>query len=99
MHRVDTVHVPETDCPFLREEELDVFADCLQTVLDNGFIPEGFGLLDGEYDDGYPPRETIPYGQRGKRELTVDLPHSLWFGRAVMWAQAVYTLESLFGEE
>ncbi|KZV99133.1 hypothetical protein EXIGLDRAFT_804699 [Exidia glandulosa HHB12029] len=98
VHNSDSAKVPATASPIENDTELAEFMRCFQEVRDTAFIPHGFGLHEDEFDGDYPAQESIPYGKRGTRELMVDLPQEVWYPRAVLWAQAVYTLARLFPE-
>lgn len=59
-------------------------------------VPHGYYLLEGEWEEGtYPSVEILRSGQRGRREITIALPDSVWRPRAEMWARAIDLLVRL----
>ncbi|KAI5994957.1 hypothetical protein EDC04DRAFT_2586052, partial [Pisolithus marmoratus] len=69
---------------------LAAFTGALAQVQQLNHIPTGLGIREEEWDsDGYPEIEVIQSGQQGRRELAIELPHSLWYGQAVCWCQAL----------
>lgn len=69
---------------------LTAFIGALDQVQQLHHIPTGLGVREEEWDhDGYPELEIIQSGRRGRKELAIELPHSLWYGRAVHWCQAL----------
>lgn len=94
---VESVEVDESHPPF-DEHHLALFRDALRQVCDQGIIPEGYGVLEDEWGgDGYPTVETIQSGRRGRREITLGLPDSIWRPRAILWIQAVDIMTRILG--
>ncbi|KAF8505008.1 hypothetical protein JB92DRAFT_3084177 [Gautieria morchelliformis] len=59
-----------------------------------GLIPDGYGVIAAEWEDGYQEYETICVGCRA-RELVVELPESIWYSRAVVWSQGLHIMQTL----
>lgn len=87
------VRVARHQNPFETEgEEVDFFA-ILAMVASGDIVPEGYGVLQEEWDDDhYPELEVINTGARGL-ELEVTLPRQIWLPRAICWAQALDLME------
>jgi hypothetical protein len=91
--RLDDIHdavvVPDVTDPFLDEELMQAFTAALEIVREQGMLPEGYGLLPEEWDDGkYPAYWVIKSGRRGK-DLTISLPDAQWRARSELWGQAL----------
>ncbi|KAJ3804866.1 hypothetical protein F5876DRAFT_52758, partial [Lentinula aff. lateritia] len=43
----------------------------------------------------YPAFEFIKTGKRGRKELRIDLPHSIWMPRAIQWGQYLHIMNHL----
>jgi hypothetical protein len=72
----------------------------LQAVHGTGYVPPNYFLHEDEWgQSGYPSREEIPVGFRTQRRLKIDLPYSVWYPRAVRWAQAATLLNRLLQSE
>ena len=55
----DSVQVPSSESPFT-EEDLEAFRLALSAVNMAGFVPNGYGLLEDEWESGsYPTVETL----------------------------------------
>jgi hypothetical protein len=80
--------------PFATPEAETEFRDILALVVESRTIPGGYGVLVDEWEDGYPEREIIKTGLRGKG-LEVVLPEEVWFPRAVLWTQALDVMTQL----
>ncbi|KAF9051892.1 hypothetical protein BJ165DRAFT_1321177, partial [Panaeolus papilionaceus] len=83
----DSVDVPEGNCPFNQND----LADLERCMLEAGdVIPRGYGVRPEEWFEGnYPEVEFLPVG-RARTNQPIHLTHSIWFPRAVRWAQACY---------
>ena len=83
--------VPKHTNPFNHEDLEDVFKQALSEVQRLNHIPFELGVREEEWgDEGYPEIEIIP--SRRNKELVVQLPHSVWYPRAVCWCQALEVL-------
>ncbi|KAL0056669.1 hypothetical protein AAF712_016725 [Marasmius tenuissimus] len=83
---------------------LELFKTALAAAEEQGFLPEGYGVLPGEWEDGeYPSYELLRSGKKGTREIRVDLPNHIWRPRAEKWVQAldilVYMLEFVYHQD
>ncbi|KAJ7663363.1 hypothetical protein DFH06DRAFT_986851 [Mycena polygramma] len=75
--------------PFRSRQIENGFFAGLQDIVRHGIVPEGFGVLETEWEDGdYPAVEAINPGTRG-REIIVALPREIWLPRAILFAQAL----------
>jgi hypothetical protein len=86
------IRPPKAHSPFSDSGE-GIFIATLKEVLRNQDAPHGFGLYDDECDGGYPDSELIPTGRRGSRRIKVRLPVDIWQPRAVVWVQALRTMD------
>ncbi|KAH6891896.1 hypothetical protein BKA70DRAFT_1119370 [Coprinopsis sp. MPI-PUGE-AT-0042] len=95
--RHEPVPTPKSASPFRTQQEMTVFELALSEMNTAGKVPWGYGVLDDEWDEfggEYLPYHHIPTRHRGK-ELKVDLPHDIWYIRAVYWAQALFTMNGV----
>ncbi|KAH6899439.1 hypothetical protein BKA70DRAFT_1115451 [Coprinopsis sp. MPI-PUGE-AT-0042] len=84
----EPVPTPKSATPFRNEQEMVVFMSATSEMNAEGRVPIGYGVLNDEWDEyggEYLPFHNIPTRRRGK-ELRVDLPHDIWYPRAVHWA-------------
>ncbi|KAJ7149583.1 hypothetical protein C8R46DRAFT_915629 [Mycena filopes] len=69
------------------------FLWALGEIVQLNLVPEGYGVIEDEWEDGsYPSMEAINPGTRGK-EIVVELPRDIWLPRAVLFAQGLDALE------
>lgn len=87
LHRA--IRVPEHTNPFAATTTLTAFTEALIQVQQLYHMPIGMGIRQEEWDGGYPEIATIRSGRRGRKELRVELPHDIWYPRAVQWCQAL----------
>ena len=81
--------VPKHSNPFTAPA-FTAFTAALAQVHQLQHIPIGLGIREEEWDsDGYPEIEVIRSSRRGRKELAIELPHSLWYARAIQWCQAL----------
>jgi hypothetical protein len=92
--RHEPIKVARHRNPFPTQAAEDEFHNILKIVVEQGVIPEGFGVCPDEWEDGYPEQETIKTGLRGKG-LEITLPEAVWFPRAILWAQALDVMSRL----
>ncbi|KAJ8086154.1 hypothetical protein PM082_004976 [Marasmius tenuissimus] len=100
---MERVHVPRYPPPF-DAAGLELFERALGAAEERGFLPEGYGVLPEEWEDGeYPSYELLRSGKKGTREIRVDLPDHIWRPRAEKWAQSldilVYMLECIVHQD
>ncbi|KAF8514657.1 hypothetical protein JB92DRAFT_2718882, partial [Gautieria morchelliformis] len=88
------IHVPRSQPPFSNRLHEAIFFAALDQAHETGLIPEGYGVMAAEQEDGYPVFESIRVGRRA-RELVVELPESIWFPRAVAWSQGLHIMQTL----
>ncbi|KAJ6578020.1 hypothetical protein B0H19DRAFT_1208066 [Mycena capillaripes] len=76
------------------------FFAALEEIVRQGMVPEGYGVLQNEWEDGaYPTMEAINPGTHGK-EIIIALPRDIWLPRAVLFAQGLDAMtRSLVYEE
>lgn len=87
------MQVPPSESPFVSPDDLNVFQIALAAVGSEDIVPEGYGLLEDEWEeDAYSTIEVINSGRRGRREIVVGLPEHVWRPRAVLWEQALDVL-------
>jgi hypothetical protein len=75
--------------PFTNVQDKLDFFDALKEIQTLELIPEGYGVLPEELENGYPVIEILKVGFRGQKELQLELPLEVWFPRAVCWVQAL----------
>ncbi|KAJ7175566.1 hypothetical protein C8R46DRAFT_1030603 [Mycena filopes] len=69
------------------------FIWALGEIVRLNLVPEGYGVIEDEWEDGsYPSMEAINPGTRGK-EIVVELPRDIWLPRTVLFAQGLDALE------
>lgn len=84
--RHEPIDVPKHSSPFSTPEAEEIFVQAFAAVQDEGIVPSGFGVAEGEWEDGmYGEIEVIKVG---RKDSEVDLPFVIWWPRAVAWAQA-----------
>ena len=70
---------PRHENPFKSNTNMETFEEALQSVRLEGVVPDGYGVLPEEWDDGgYPSYEILKVGRRGAKQLRVALPHEVW---------------------
>jgi hypothetical protein len=85
--------------PFRSPEIEQNFLAALGDIIAQGIVPEGYGVLENEWDGPYPALEAINPGTRGK-QILVALPRDLWLPRAILFAQGLDAMtRSLVFEE
>lgn len=73
-----------------------VFAQVLGEISETGIIPAGYGIRPEEWEDGkYPSYEMIRSNRHGRKDLRVALPDGIWRPRAVLWVQALATMQQI----
>jgi hypothetical protein len=73
----------------------DQFYIILDDVRRSGLIPEGYGVLECEWEDvAYPETEAINLGSRGK-QIVVELPKAIWLSRAISFVQGLDVMTRL----
>ncbi|TFY76459.1 hypothetical protein EWM64_g7555 [Hericium alpestre] len=89
------IDVPDNGSPFQDLALEAAFFAALSSIHDQGLIPNGYSVAQAEWDDeGYGEVELLKCG-RGRKYLEVELPFSIWWPRAVTWAQALDLLNRL----
>ncbi|KAJ7221835.1 hypothetical protein B0H12DRAFT_976253, partial [Mycena haematopus] len=72
------VAVPKHADPFSGEAS-QVFDTAFEHVQAANIVPAGYGLLPEEWDSGeYPSFEILKSGRKGRKELRIALPDSIW---------------------
>jgi hypothetical protein len=88
------IRVPRSQLPFANSKVEVLFFAALEEIRTAGIVPEGYGMLSREWDDGgYQTYETIQVGRRA-RQFTVELPVPIWLPRAIAWCQALHTMQT-----
>ncbi|KAG9123871.1 hypothetical protein FRC07_013677 [Ceratobasidium sp. 392] len=84
------VKVPPSHSPFGSSDQEAVFWEALHEAEEEGYLPRGYGIHPDEWEGGtYPEIELIQTGRRKQGEIEVSLPTSIWFPRAITWAQTM----------
>ncbi|KAF9229011.1 hypothetical protein BS17DRAFT_691077, partial [Gyrodon lividus] len=80
--------VPPQVNPFGHQYLEHAFRQALTQVQEVSHIPPELGIREEEWgNEGYSEMETIS-SSRGQRELVIELPHFIWYPRAVKWCQS-----------
>ncbi|KAJ6491002.1 hypothetical protein C8R45DRAFT_826086, partial [Mycena sanguinolenta] len=85
--RHEPVDVTETKCPFGSAPTQNVFVAALQEVQEAQIIPENLGVAEEEWGGTF-------YGETesmkvGRKQVEIQLPFTIWWPRAVAWAQGL----------
>jgi len=81
-------------CPF-DDEELSIFEQGLQLLMDSGDLPPGYGVTLAELgDDGFDEREDINIGLQ-RKGVPIELPRRIWKPRTEIWAQGLFAMNSI----
>ncbi|KAJ7764734.1 hypothetical protein B0H16DRAFT_1413551 [Mycena metata] len=86
------VKVARHSNPFHSAEIEAGFFGALAEIVRCGILPNGYGVVQDEWEDAtYPVMEAINPGTRG-REIIVELPRDIWLPRAILFAQGLDTM-------
>lgn len=92
----EAIGVSLSACPLRGDVDHEVFVNVLSHLHQTEYLPPNLLVQDEEWNGaGYPVSEVIPGGLRGKKALRLDLPASIWLPRAILWTQALTTLEQV----
>jgi hypothetical protein len=92
----EPVPVPEHNSPFVSDAEMRAFAIMLSQYEGSGYLPAGYGMLRGEWEDGiYPTIQVIPAGRRGSKRMEIGLPDIVWRPRSEVWVRALDIMNQL----
>ncbi|KAJ3922632.1 hypothetical protein F5877DRAFT_33310 [Lentinula edodes] len=91
------VPTPKHQSPFTHQpEKLQLFCEAIEEFDRSNVIPANYHLRAEEWENGeYPAFEFIKTGKRGRKELRIDLPHSIWMPRAIQWGQYLHIMNHL----
>ncbi|KAG1828585.1 hypothetical protein F4604DRAFT_1887876 [Suillus subluteus] len=85
--------------PFMTQDDENLFFSTVKQIVDEGIIPEGYGLLpDEQGDEDAAMVEVLQFGRCGTKSIIVLLSDSVWEARATLWHQGLSAL-SLFETE
>ncbi|KAJ7743027.1 hypothetical protein DFH07DRAFT_750030, partial [Mycena maculata] len=85
--RHEAIEVKQNQFPFESEEAWNTFTETFQEVKNAGIIPEGMGVAEAEWEDGmYGETEEVKVG---RKDVEIPLPFTIWWPRAVTWAQGL----------
>ncbi|KAF8590164.1 hypothetical protein K439DRAFT_1612164 [Ramaria rubella] len=88
------VKTPQSASPFRHPGQEAIFFAALNDIQMAHLIPPGFGLKASEWENGeYPSYELMMFGHR-KKEISVELPASIWLPHAIAWGQALHCMQS-----
>lgn len=91
------VEVVQGCCPFQSKAAEEDFYKVLGNIIQARVVPAGYGLLHPEWENGaYPLTETLKIGVRSRKEIEIELREHLWYDRAVLWGQALSTLQLFY---
>ncbi|KAJ3930618.1 MAG: hypothetical protein NXY57DRAFT_897755, partial [Lentinula lateritia] len=91
------VPTPKHQSPFTHQpEKLQLFCEAIEEFDHNNVVPANYGLRKEEWENGeYPAFEFIKTGKCSRKELRIDLPHSIWMPRATQWGQYLHIMNHL----
>lgn len=91
--RHDPIPVPDHASPFGELEH--IFRTGLQELEESGYIPDGYGIREDEWEDGeYPSFEILKTGRK-RKELRVSLPDHIWRRRAQKWVRGLDAMRGM----
>ncbi|KAF8583071.1 hypothetical protein K439DRAFT_1508637, partial [Ramaria rubella] len=86
------IKTPWSQNPFEHPAQEMIFFVALNTIQTAQLILLGFGLKTSKWEDGeYPSYKVITFGRR--KEITIELPASIWLPRAIAWGQALHCMQ------
>jgi len=92
----EPVPVPEHNSPFQSDAETRAFAIMLSRYEEARYLPAGYGMLRGEWENGiYPTIQVIPAGRRGSKQLEIGLPDIIWRPRSETWVRGLDIVNKL----
>lgn len=98
--RHEGVDVVQGCCPFRSQGTKDEFFKVLGNVIQAHVVPAGYGLSLAELEDGmYPLTETLKIGVQSRKEIEIELRDHIWYDRAVLWCQALSTLQLFYNSD
>lgn len=94
------IPVPQNNSPFTSEDTAIAFYSCLQEIQKQEIVPSHYGVSEEEWPEVgvYGTFERIQRG-RNNRHIDVELPFSVWWPRAVKWAQGLELMNILLLQE
>lgn len=92
----EPVKVPRHQDPF-NHNQYAVFAEHLERYREEEHVPEGFLETEETWRDD--PFENLTSGRRSIQRVPIELPMDIWFPRALLWAQAVKSMEESLIED
>ncbi|KAJ7939066.1 hypothetical protein B0H13DRAFT_1587356 [Mycena leptocephala] len=91
--RHEPVDVPKHESPFKSEEAAQIFSAALADVKAQEIMPRHLGVSPAEWgDEGYPETEMA---KAGRKDIEITLLLSVWWPRAVAWAQGLELLSKI----
>ncbi|KAJ6626418.1 hypothetical protein B0H10DRAFT_1781650, partial [Mycena sp. CBHHK59/15] len=79
--------VIQNECPFRSEDGADIFSNALQEVKSAEIVLHHLGVTQDEWEERfYGETETVKVG---RKYVEISLPFSVWWPRAVAWAQGL----------
>ncbi|KAJ4465421.1 hypothetical protein C8J55DRAFT_407249, partial [Lentinula edodes] len=91
----EAIEAPKHADPFQSGYYRSAFTTALEQLKESGQIPTGYGIHHTEWDAGYPSFGVIRSGRRGRKELRIALPDSIWRPRSLRWVQGLYLMNQL----
>lgn len=85
-----SVKVKSTRSPFPNDATQELFRQALKKAVKEALVPEGYRVLEDEWEDGeYPAFEMLQVGKKRSGETVIPLPQEVWLPRAELWATAL----------
>ncbi|KAK7471321.1 hypothetical protein VKT23_002730 [Stygiomarasmius scandens] len=87
------VAIPKHSEPFSTTQHRQNFQKVFENIVDDDFLPAGFGILEDEWEnEEYPSSEILKSGRRGGKEIHIPLPVEEWLPLARLWVQALVAM-------
>ncbi|KAL1725615.1 hypothetical protein EV714DRAFT_220951, partial [Schizophyllum commune] len=90
---LEPIHVPKHAAPFSSDDSFHLFLSGFEQAEKQGLLPANMNIRQEEWEGGvYPSFEIIRSGRKGKKELRIALPDSVWRSRAETWCRALFSM-------
>ncbi len=93
--RHEPVPVPEEVSPFADHATEQLFGNALAVYRTEDGLPDGYGVLLHEMENGYQSLEVLRTGKRGGNEISITLSEVVWRPRAEYWAKALHLMNHM----
>lgn len=88
------VRVPRISSPFIDGEGETLILEGIESALEAGYVPPGYGLIPGEDDFvEWKSSAILNVGRRGSEKIL--LPKVVWQPRLVRWVQGLHLMTTV----